>query len=360
MIKSGKTRMPVGNTSGVTFPQNRQSTVAVLAVSALCLALAGCGTTSSGDKKVKFSEKKYGVPASPKVVAEGKAVPKGGGRYMVGKPYKVAGKWYKPKANPDYKAVGLASWYGPTFHGRMTANGEIFDRNALTAAHTTMPLPSYARVTNLKNGRSLIVRVNDRGPFHGNRKIDLSERAATMLDYKSNGVAKVKIEYLGKARMDGRDHKYLMASYQGPGASQPGGTMPGTMLAMAEPKTAPALPAALAGPAPVPPVRPYEAVLAARVAFGRTVTAAFDPAVAYETTSQSVTVASAGDLAIPSAGTLMPAGAGQALPEVAPRTFVPGSAVSSFRAAPRIAGAYEAVMSVGGGAPLKLVALQDR
>ena len=113
------------------------------------------------------------------MVAAGKPVPKGGGRYVVGKKYKIAGKWYYPKHEPNYKKTGLASWYGPTFHGRKTANGEIFDRNALTAAHTTMPLPSYARVTNVNNGRSMIVRVNDRGPFHGNRVIDLSERVAT-------------------------------------------------------------------------------------------------------------------------------------------------------------------------------------
>ena len=198
-------------------------------------------------------------------------MPKGGGRYMVGKPYKVAGKWYRPKDDPNYTSVGLASWYGPTFHGRKTANGEVFDRNALTAAHTTMPLPSYARVTNLKNGRSMIVRVNDRGPFHGNRTIDLSERVAEMLDYKSKGVAKVKVEYVGRARMDGKDEAFLLASYNGPGSVNPGGTMPGTMLAQASPPVH-------VGPAPVPRTRPYDVLLASNNSFSNTVTAAFDPA----------------------------------------------------------------------------------
>ena len=154
------------------------------AVSGLCLMLAACGSTPTSQKKVKFSEEKYGVSASPRIVADKKPIPKGGGRYMVGKPYTVAGKRYYPKHDTNYQSVGLASWYGPTFHGRLTANGEVFDRNSITAAHTTMPLPSYARVTNLENGRSLIVRVNDRGPFHDNRTIDLSERSATMLSFK--------------------------------------------------------------------------------------------------------------------------------------------------------------------------------
>ncbi|MDJ0930735.1 septal ring lytic transglycosylase RlpA family protein [Breoghania sp.] len=199
---------------------------------AACLAFAACSTTPSS--KNKFDPKKYGVKGSPRVVSENGAVPKGGGRYVVGKPYKIAGKWYRPKLDPDYDKVGLASWYGPTFYGRMTANGEIFDKNALTAAHTTMPLPSYARVTNLSNGRSMIVRVNDRGPFHGNRVIDLSSRVADMLNFKSKGTAKVRVQYVGRARMDGRDQQYLLASYRGPGAVTPGGTMPGTMIAMAK------------------------------------------------------------------------------------------------------------------------------
>ncbi|MGE3308003.1 MAG: septal ring lytic transglycosylase RlpA family protein, partial [Rhizobiaceae bacterium] len=118
-----------------------------------------------------------------------------------------------------YRKVGAASWYGDAFHGRLTANGEIYDMTHLTAAHPTMPLPSYARVTNMKNGSSVIVRVNDRGPYANGRIIDLSKRAAEMLDYSHAGVAKVKVEYVGRAPLDGQDDRYLMASYR-PGKGQ--------------------------------------------------------------------------------------------------------------------------------------------
>ncbi len=198
--------------------------------SAALFALVGC---SGGGTNVATGEidKKYGVAASPRVVKTGKSIPKGGGRYMIGKPYKIAGKTYRPHEDPDYKKVGLASWYGDAFHGRLTANGEVYDMHRLTAAHTTMPLPSYARVTNVKNGRSVIVRVNDRGPFHGNRIIDLSKRTADLLDFKSAGIAKVKVEYVGKAQLDGRDDDFLVASYRGPGGVAPGGSFPGTRVA---------------------------------------------------------------------------------------------------------------------------------
>ncbi len=91
----------------------------------------------------------------------------------------------------------MASWYGDAFHGRRTANGEVYDMRSLTAAHPTMPLPSYARVTNLSNGYSVIVRVNDRGPYHGGRVMDVSSRVADVLDFKSTGTAKIKVEYVG-------------------------------------------------------------------------------------------------------------------------------------------------------------------
>jgi peptidoglycan lytic transglycosylase len=163
-----------------------------------------------------FSEKEYGVSASPRVVAMGNEVPQGGGRYQVGEPYKVNGKTYKPKEDPNYTKVGLASWYGHAFHGRETANGEIYDMGELTAAHPTLPLPSYVRVTNLANNRSVVVRVNDRGPFKKGRIIDVSATVAEMLDFKRAGTAKVKVEYVGRARPDGRDRQMLLASYQGP------------------------------------------------------------------------------------------------------------------------------------------------
>ncbi|AXS42585.1 septal ring lytic transglycosylase RlpA family protein [Breoghania sp. L-A4] len=232
------------------------------AIVAASILLASCASSPKVAKN-KFDPKKYGVSGSPRMVAEGKPVPKGGGRYIVGKPYKIAGKWYKPSLDPDYDKVGRASWYGKTFHGRQTANGEVFDMNALTAAHTTMPLPSYARVTNTRNGRSVVVRVNDRGPFHGNREIDLSKRVAELLDFKQHGTANVRVQYVGKARLDGHDGEYLMASYRGPGSSD-------TMFAQADPR--------IIGPAPVPASRPY-------IADTDLVQVAFDPAVAFEAPS---------------------------------------------------------------------------
>ena len=119
-----------------------------------------------------------------------------GGIYKVGAPYTVAGRRYTPKVQPNYRAEGLASWYGPKFHGKRTANGEIFDQYALTAAHKTLPLPSKVRVTNLDNGRQLVVRVNDRGPFVGDRIIDLSRRSAQLLGVEKVGVAPVRLELL--------------------------------------------------------------------------------------------------------------------------------------------------------------------
>ncbi|EJF90209.1 septal ring lytic transglycosylase RlpA family protein [Bartonella melophagi] len=136
-----------------------------------------------------------------------------GSRAVVGKPYQVKGKWYYPEDDPTYKRVGQASWYGSDFHGRLTANGEIYDMNLLTAAHPTMPLPSYARVTNLENGSSIIVRVNDRGPYIKDRIIDLSKQAATILGYVNKGVTNVKVEYVSKAPVNDYDRAYLIASY---------------------------------------------------------------------------------------------------------------------------------------------------
>lgn len=142
---------------------------------------------------------------SKRVVALGQPVPKGGGRYKVGSPYKIGGRWYTPREDTGYNRVGVASWYGEMFHGRYTANGEIYDMNALTAAHPTLPLPTYARVTNLQNGRSIVVRVNDRGPYAADRIIDMSRRSAQALGFKRNGTAKVRVQYMGLAPIDGND-----------------------------------------------------------------------------------------------------------------------------------------------------------
>jgi rare lipoprotein A len=152
------------------------------------------------------------VSSSPRVIAFGEPVPKGGGTYRVGKPYTVSGRVYVPEEDANYREEGLASWYGDDFHGRLTANGEVFDMAALTAAHPTLPMPCYARVTNLSNGKSLIVRVNDRGPYHGNRLIDVSNKAAELLEFKGNGVARVRIEYVGRAPLEGSDDRQLLAT----------------------------------------------------------------------------------------------------------------------------------------------------
>src|SRR5262245_20885682 len=170
------------------------------AVAVCCLVLAHC----SGP----FSSKEY----SPRVVEEGEPVPKGGGIYRVGKPYSVNGRTYVPAENPSYRIEGVASWYGRDFHGRLTANGEVYDMHSISAAHTTLPLPCYVRVTNLDNSRSIIVRVNDRGPYHRNRVIDLSIGTAKALDFYSRGLARVRVEYVGHAPLEGSDDTMLMAT----------------------------------------------------------------------------------------------------------------------------------------------------
>src|ERR1700691_3529384 len=175
---------------------------------AACLVLANCA--SSG--KFANVDPKYGVSSSPRVVAFGDPVPTGGGSYRVGRPYTVAGQVYVPEEDTHYRAEGLASWYGDDFNGRLTANGEVFDMASLTAAHPTLPMPCYARVTNLANGKSLIVRVNDRGPYHGNRVMDVSSRAAELLEFKGYGVARVRVEYVGRAPLEGSDDSLLMAT----------------------------------------------------------------------------------------------------------------------------------------------------
>jgi rare lipoprotein A len=177
----------------------------VSACAALCFCLANCANTNHIDPR-------YGVEPSARVVEPGDPLPKGGGVYRVGSPYVVAGRVYVPENNPHYRADGVASWYGSDFHGRSTANGEIFDAEAITAAHPTLPLPSYVRVTNLSNGRSLIVRVNDRGPYAGNRIIDVSKHAAYLLGFTVSGTAWVRVEYVGPAPIEGSDDRVLEAT----------------------------------------------------------------------------------------------------------------------------------------------------
>lgn len=150
--------------------------------------LAGCAETQLAvhlAKQIKGSEQ---TETAPVQAAPRNTVVK------IGRPYEVNGVWYYPHEDPDYDQTGIASWYGEPFHGRLTANGERYDMNALTAAHKTLPLPTDVRVTNLDNGRSIVVRVNDRGPFVNGRIIDLSRRSAQLLGFQRQGTAKVRVQ----------------------------------------------------------------------------------------------------------------------------------------------------------------------
>jgi len=137
------------------------------------------------------------------------------GSYKVGKPYKIRGVWYYPAVDPDYDETGIASWYGPGFHGKSTANGATFDENKVSAAHRTLPLPSVVRVTNLENGRSIKVLVNDRGPYASGRIIDLSRRAAQLLDSERSGTARVRVQILEQ------ESRQVAAIAQGRGGDNP-------------------------------------------------------------------------------------------------------------------------------------------
>jgi rare lipoprotein A len=147
------------------------------------------------------------VPASPRSTNASGPIPKGGGVYKVGTPYQIAGQWHTPAENPSYDQTGVASWYGSDFHGRRTSNGETYDMNAVTAAHRTLPMPSYVYVTNVANNRTILVRVNDRGPYAHGRIIDLSRTAAEALDVVHHGTGTVRVRYAGPAPLNGDDRK---------------------------------------------------------------------------------------------------------------------------------------------------------
>ena len=220
------------------------------AVGCCCLALAQCGGSVSSKL-----DPRYGVSASPRVVQLGEPVPKGGGTYRVGKPYVVGGRTYSPEENSSYQAEGIASWYGEDFHGRRTANGEVYDMQSISAAHPTLPIPSYARVTNLANQRSIIVRINDRGPYHADRLIDVSARTAQLLGFSDRGTTRVRVEYTGKASLSGSDDTRLEATLRS-GAPAPG---PGEIkLAASRAFIAQSEATAIRGPVPTPSDRPYE------------------------------------------------------------------------------------------------------
>src|SRR5438105_1437524 len=223
------------------------------AIAAACLVLANCASSNKFASRV---DPKYGVSSSPRVVEFGEPVPKGGGTYRIGRPYIVAGRVYVPEEDVKYREEGTASWYGDDFHGRLTANGEVFDMGGLTAAHPTLPMPCYARVTNIRNGKSLIVRVNDRGPYHGNRLIDVSNKAAELLEFKDNGVARVRVEYVGRAPLEGSDDRQLIATLR-TGVPAPS---PSTVRIAAARPFVPELPSGgrpIRGDVPLPEGRPY-------------------------------------------------------------------------------------------------------
>ncbi len=233
-----------------------------LAVLSSLAALAGCGSVESLGSKI---DPIWGVSTSPRVVAEGDPVPRGGGGYKVGKPYTIGGRTYFPAENPNYVAEGQASWYGKDFHGRKTANGEIFDMSSISAAHKTLPMPSYVRVTNLSNDRSIVVRVNNRGPYVGDRLIDVSYKTAELLGFAKNGVARVRVQYLGRAPLDDDDDIKLASTLRTDGT--PADLIEGSPVRVASAKPfvpegpsirSVAAAAVPTGEAPVPPSRPYD------------------------------------------------------------------------------------------------------
>jgi rare lipoprotein A len=226
------------------------------ALGVIGLLLANCSGGSFGSL-----DPRYGVSSSPRVVAPGDPVPKGGGTYRVGAPYVVGGRTYVPEDNPHYRAEGVASWYGSDFHGRLTANGEVFDSASMSGAHATLPLPSYVRVTNLSNHKSVIVRINDRGPYSGNRLIDVSEHAASVLGFHGGGLAPVRVEYVGRAPLEGSDDIMLMATLRENGEPAPSLVRVASMNGFM-PASLPSAPVTSASRSklrdvPTPPERPY-------------------------------------------------------------------------------------------------------
>lgn len=205
--------------------------------------------------------------------------------YKIGKPYQVGGVWYYPQEDFDYDETGIASWYGPDFHAKATANGEVFDQDAVTAAHKTLQLPCIARVTNLENGRSIIVRINDRGPFVNGRIIDLSRKSAQLLGMEGKGTAKVRVQVLneesrvlaGKLPADSNNNNEPKVAEAAPRGSVSAETLPPPPAARSAPQAEPLPPPGSASsPAQVasaqPAARPQPAALTPAALAGQQVT----------------------------------------------------------------------------------------
>src|SRR6266704_6190238 len=163
----------------------------VMALALPASALAACSTSAP------FRALTSPLASTQRSIDDQDSIAKGGGSFKIGRPYELNGRTYVPAEDPNYRTEGIASWYGPDFHGKPTANGETFDMNGISAAHPTLPMPSYLRVTNLANGRSIIVRVNDRGPYARERVVDVSIGAAKALDFYAQGLTRVRIEFVG-------------------------------------------------------------------------------------------------------------------------------------------------------------------
>ena len=213
---------------------SRRRPYSVAACLALSLMLAACASRPSGGSSAGSTERSQGT-------------------FKIGQPYQVNGVWYYPSQDLNYDETGIASWYGPDFHEKATANGEQFDQNALSAAHKTLPLPSIVQVTNLENGRSIEVRVNDRGPFVGNRIIDMSRRSAQLLGFEGQGTAKVRVKVLATESIQAQSIARLNGSDQAP-VETPRAAPKETVVAEALPP-APGVPVAPAPP-PQQPVAP--------------------------------------------------------------------------------------------------------
>ncbi|MGB8839459.1 MAG: septal ring lytic transglycosylase RlpA family protein [Aliidongia sp.] len=192
-------------------------------------------------------------PASP-------PAPQAQAGYKLGQPYQINGTWYYPSADFNYDETGIASWYGPDFDQKVTANGEIFDQNLASAAHKTMALPTIVQVTNLDNGRSIEVRVNDRGPFVGNRILDVSRRAAQLLGFEEVGTAKVRVRVVAPETMQAQSiARHNGGEGTGDEASPP--AVPhGTVVAQTLPPPGSNAPPQPVPPAPIPPPAPLAAV----------------------------------------------------------------------------------------------------